>query len=78
MFRDLYPGARKGISSVAIPPTLPFGMIIDKFPFITNHYAGSYYVAYSKAEDQACHDAVLRIGTVIFRFLREKHILTLE
>jgi hypothetical protein len=74
----VYAGARKDISSVAIPTTLPFGMIDEKSPYITNLYVGAYSVAHSEKEDQACQEAVLSIGTVVFRFLKEKHILTVK
>jgi len=74
----VYLGARKDISSRAVPNTLPFGMIDDKSRYIANYYSGAYPVAHTEAEDEVCRDAVLSLGTVVFRFLREKHILTLE
>jgi hypothetical protein len=74
----VYLGARKDVSSVAIPNALPFGMIKDKSPYITNIHLGANFVTHSEAEDQACKDAVLSIGMVVSRFLREKHLLIIE
>jgi hypothetical protein len=74
----VYLGARKDVSSVAIPNALPFGIIKDKSPYITNIHLGADFVAHSEAEDQACKDTVLSIGMVVSNFLREKHLLILE
>ena len=74
----VYLCARKGISSVPVPKTMPFGMVEDKSPYITNYHAGAYYVTHSDDEEQACRKAALSIGAVIFRFLKEKHILTVD
>lgn len=71
----VYLGAKKGISSAAVPGPLPLGKVADKSPYISNLYAGAYHVAPSKEEDQLCRSAVLAVGAVIDRFLRKKYAL---
>jgi hypothetical protein len=74
----VYLGVKKGISSAAIPKSLPIGMVGDKSPYITNRYAGSYHAPHSEAEDQLCKSATLSVGMVINRFIRDKYNLAIE
>ena len=74
----VYFGARKDVSSVPVPKLLPFGPVKDKLPYVTNINLGAYSVPHSEMEDRACREAVLSIGSVVFNFLRKKHILTVN
>ena len=72
----VYLGARKDVSSVAIPGSLPFGLVADIPVYITNLHLGAHSEAHSEAEDEKCRSAVLSLGAVIDRFLRKKYELT--
>jgi hypothetical protein len=72
----VYLGARKDVSSASIPESLPYGIVKDKSPFVTNLHAGAYSVPHSEMEDFACKQMVLAIGRVVHEFLVEKYELT--
>ncbi len=74
----VYLGARKDIAPVAVPDALPLGMVADKSPYITNLHLGAHSEAHSEAEDAKCRAAVLSLGAVIDRFLRNKHDLIVD
>jgi len=74
----VYLGARKDVSSVPVPKSLPFGPVINKIPYITNLHTGAYSVPHNEMEDRACKEAILSIGKVVFNFLEKKHILTID
>ncbi|MBN2318334.1 MAG: hypothetical protein JXR49_04620 [Acidobacteria bacterium] len=67
-----YMGARKDISPVPLPDSLPFGQVPDKSMFITNVNLGAYSVPHTGLEDEACRRAVEAIGSVICRFIGRK------
>jgi len=72
----VYLGARKDVSSVPIPASLPLGEVQDKSPYVVNVRLGAYSVPPSEAEDQRCHEAVLAVGRAVHEFPQEKHVLT--
>ena len=74
----VYVGARKDVSAVPIPASLPSGPVKDMVPYITNLHLGDYSVSHNEIEDRACKDAILSIGSVIFNFIKKKHILTID
>ncbi|MFO7732386.1 MAG: hypothetical protein R6X21_01900 [Candidatus Aminicenantes bacterium] len=74
----VYLGAKKGVSSVAVPRSLPLGKVKDKSPYIANRYTGAYHAAHSEAEDLMCRSAILSVGAVIDRFIRDKYRLVIE
>jgi hypothetical protein len=74
----VYAGARKDVSSVPVPASLPFGAVKNMSPYITNLNLGDYSVPHNETEDQACKDAILSIGSIIFNIIKKKHILTID
>jgi hypothetical protein len=68
-----YMGARKDVSSVPIPDSLPFGLVHDKSMFATNLNLGAHSVPHTDLEDAACKRTIENIGNVVFRYLQHKY-----
>jgi hypothetical protein len=68
-----YLGARKDISSVAVPDKLPMGAVDNILPYIANGSLNAYYVAPSPSEDAIGEEFALRVGACLQRLLADKY-----
>lgn len=69
----VYLGARKDVSSMPVPDALPLGTVANASLYITNLHLGAHSEAHSEMEDEKCRAAVLSLGAVIDRFIKNKY-----
>lgn len=74
-FGPIYAGAMKIVNTIPFPSKIKNGNIKDISPFVFSAIGSAKIEKHSLQEDSKCEQVTLRVGNVIYDFLRKKHTL---